>query len=194
MKKKLVICVIVVAVVAISIAIGIWRSGQLPSPSPAIPDELTQTVGGLEAEEYIDTYLGCTILYPKGWTIESTDKHLVEIRNSLGWIIIDATYYSCDPLSEYVSQMRRILEDNLGYEILSRGEIFGDESAEACLDSVTSGDVLVSRGGVTMELHLFMKAKPCGWALRVMSICLAEDWDYYKDIFIDVITSFRLLD
>lgn len=166
MNKKILIGIVVIAVVASGVTIGILRSR---SPSSA-PDELTQTVGGLEAEEYIDTYLGCTILYPKGWTIESTDKHLVEIRNSLAGIVIDAAYYSCDPLSEYVSQMRRILEDNLGYEILSRGEIFGDELAEACLDSVTSGDVLVSRGGVTMELHLFMKAKPCGWALRVMSI------------------------
>jgi len=201
MNKKLLICIVIIAVVASGVTIGVLRSESPPSDNhqstitPEIPEEQTQTVGGLEAKKYTDTEHGYTILYPKGWTVESTTEHTVEIRNSLARIVIDATYYSCDPLSEYVSQMRRILEDNLGYEIISHGQILEDESTEACMDVVTSGDVLASHGGAaTTEVHLYMKAKPCGWALRVMSICLSEDWDYHEDIFIDVMKSFRLLE
>ena len=158
------------------------------------PATSSLTVGGMEAERYNDTSHGYTILYPKDWTVQSTDEHTVQIRSSLTLITIEATYYSSDPLSEYVSQMRRMYENSLGYEILSRGDIVEGDTSEGCLDVVTSGDALASLGVTTMEEHLYMKTKPEGWVLRVILSCDIKAWESNKHIFEDIITSFRLLD
>ena len=189
---------ILTKVLLVTVIFGLLMTGiscnKQPSQQTETPTTPTLTVGGMEAERYNDTYYGYTILYPKDWTVKSTDEHTVQIRNSLALITIEATYYSSDPLSEYVSQMRKLYEEGLGYEILSRGDIVEGDTSEGCLDVVTSGDVLVNLGVTTMEEHLYVKAKPEGWVLRVILSCDIQAWDSNKHLFEDIITSFKLLD
>ncbi|UCG55001.1 MAG: hypothetical protein JSV32_01945 [Dehalococcoidia bacterium] len=185
-------------VLLVTVIFGLLVTGiscnEQPSQQTETPTTSSLTVGGMEAERYNDTYHGYTILYPKDWTVKSTDEHTMEIRGSIALITIEAAYYSSDPLSEYVSQVRSIYEKSLGYEILSRGDIVEGDTSEACLDVVTSGDVLASLAVTTMEEHLYMKAKPEGWVLRVILSCDIQAWEDNKPIFEDIITSFKLLD
>jgi len=174
-----------------------WELTASTAPTPASAP--TPTVGGLEAERYTDTYYGYSILYPKDWSIKSSELVLDQVEiyapNSSSYIIISPHYRTSDPLSEFVAQLRSIYEDTMGYEILSRGNILEDDLSEGCIDLITSGDALVSRGIITIEEHLYMKAKPDGWALKVVVGCFIQEYDdRNKDLFYDVITSFRLLD
>jgi len=204
-KKKVLFLVgyaIVVSVVLVVVCGNPFASPGTPSSPPASTSSppatsvgRTERVGGLDAQRYTSTKYGYTILYPKGWTVESLPGDILSIRRSTTNIFIDATYYSCEPLSEYVSQMRSILERDMGYEILIRASISADDSAEACLDWVSSGDVLVSRLGVVLlEFHLYTKARPCGWATRVILSCPAEEWEHRQDLFLDIVRSFRHID
>jgi hypothetical protein len=193
--KRFLITTMIIAAILGSLIPGL-SCGKETEPPPPTSAELTLTVGGLEAERYTNTDYGYTILYPQGWNISEAQKGTVEIRDpsSLTFISVVAYYYTDEPLSEFVALMRDICEDDMGYEILSRGEVYEDAVSEGCIDLITSGDVLTSHGIITMEEHLYMKAKPIGWALEAIVGCDIDDSETNKDLFYDIITSFRLID
>jgi len=204
-KKKTLFLVgyaIVVSVVLLVVCGNPFASPGTPSSPPtstssppATPADKTERVGGLDAQRYTSTKYGYTILYPKGWTVQAMPGDTLSIGTSTTNIYITPMIYSCEPLADFVSMMRSILEDNMGYEIVIRGDILGDESREVCMDANTSGDVLLSRLGVVLtEIRMYTKAKPCGLVIEVVLSCPAEDWEYRQYIFLDIVKSFRLLD
>lgn len=221
MNKPLVAGIVIgcVAVVGGLITVGVipWRFGTSSSfPEPASPppdsssdygeivppvpdseptsDSITE-IGGLKAERYDNNDYGYTIFYPQNWSFTNFDSYTVRIMkpNSVTEIQISAVYATNDPLSEFVASMRHIYEDNMGYEIISRGDILEDDSAEACLDMYTYDYTSFDLPVAFMQETLYMKAKPYGWAIRVNCICDAVEWDIYKDLFYDVVTNFRLI-
>ena len=175
------------------------KANQSPTaitPEPASTSSYSGTmVGGLAAERYTDNDHGYTMLYPEDWNLICDDSRNVKIMqpNSTTEIYISAVYATDDPLSEFVTSMRKIYEDDMGYEILVRGEVIDDDLAEGCTDLYTHDYAYAGLPVTYAQETLYMKAKTYSWIIQVNFSYELSDCDIYEDYFYDIVRNFELI-